>query len=309
MNETLFNSELSGLELLHRGKVRDIYAIDAAHLLMVATDRLSAFDVVMPKPIPGKGRVLTALSRFWFRHTQHIVANHLTSHDPLALACTAQERAQLAGRSLVVRRLSPLPIEAIVRGYLIGSGWRDYTRTGAVCGITLPAGLREAERLEQPIFTPSTKAPAGTHDENISFERATASVGRDTMERVRAVSLALYQHAALYAQTRGIIIADTKFEFALDEEGELVLIDEAFTPDSSRFWPAQDYAPGQAPASFDKQYVRDFLEAIGWDKQPPAPPLPDEVIAETAKKYREALMRIAQDGEEESAGFAGAHNA
>ena len=296
MSEALFESGLGGLELLHRGKVRDIYAVDAGHLLIVATDRLSAFDVVLPTPIPGKGRVLTALSRFWFERTRSIVPNHLTARDPLALAANPRERAQLEGRAQVVRRLSPLPIEAIVRGYLVGSGWRDYARTGTVCGLALPAGLREAERLTQPIFTPSTKAPAGTHDENISFEQAAAAIGHATMERLRAASLRLYEHAAAYALTRGIIIADTKFEFALDEAGELVVIDEIFTPDSSRFWPADGYAPGRVPVSFDKQYVRDYLESIGWNKRPPAPPLPAAVCAETASKYREALARLAWAG-------------
>ncbi len=288
----LLTSELSGLRLLNRGKVRDVYEIDAERLLIVATDRLSAFDVVSPTPIPDKGRVLTALSRFWFGYLGGITAHHLTDEDPLALVGTARERDQLAGRSLVVRRLAPLPIEAIVRGYLVGSGWRDYRRGGEVCGIRLPDGLREAERLEQPIFTPSTKAAAGAHDENIDFEQASRAVGRDTMERVRELSLRLYRQAARYALTRGIIIADTKFEFALDRSGALVLIDEVFTPDSSRFWPADGYAPGRVPASFDKQYVRDYLERIGWDKRPPAPALPDEVVAETARKYREALERL-----------------
>ncbi|MGE0372070.1 MAG: phosphoribosylaminoimidazolesuccinocarboxamide synthase [Gammaproteobacteria bacterium] len=295
MMDPLHESNLSSLALLHRGKVRDMYEVDADHLLIVATDRLSAFDVVLPTPIPDKGRVLTSLSRFWFQRLDAGVANHLTARDPLSLVATIQERDQLAGRSLVVRKLSPLPIEAIVRGYLVGSGWRDYTRTGIVCGHRLPAGLREAERLDQPIFTPSTKAAAGAHDENISLAQAAELIGRDLLERLQAVSLELYRQAADYALTRGLIIADTKFEFGLDRDGALVLIDEVFTPDSSRFWPADGYAPGRVPASFDKQYVRDYLESIGWNKRPPAPPLPPEVAAETAKKYREALHRLAPE--------------
>ncbi len=295
MADALFTSDLPSLQFLNRGKVRDIYAVDDAHILIVATDRLSAFDVVFPSPIPGKGAVLTALSNFWFARTRHIVANHLTDVSLDAVLSDAGERAQVEGRAVVVRRLEPLPIEAIVRGYLVGSGWKDYRRTGAVCGIRLPAGLRQADKLPEPLFTPSTKAEIGAHDENISVERAAALVGEDVTRCVAAASLEIYRFARDYAETRGIIVADTKFEFALDDNGELVLIDEVLTPDSSRFWPADAYAPGASPPSFDKQFVRDYLERIGWDKRPPAPELPSEIVAKTAEKYRQALRQLAGD--------------
>ncbi len=292
MTETLFQSDLKGVELLHRGKVRDLYAVNERHLLIVTTDRLSAFDVVLPTPIPGKGAVLTALSGFWFERTRRIIPNHLAGIPLDRVLTDPAERRRIEGRAVVVRRLKPLPIEAIVRGYLVGSGWKEYRASGTVCGIRLPAGLREAERLPEPLFTPSTKAAAGSHDENISFEAAAGLLGRELAERVRAASLALYEEAAAYAAARGIIIADTKFEFGLDEAGTLTLIDEVLTPDSSRFWPADQYQPGGNPPSFDKQYVRDWLEASGWNKEPPAPALPPEVVAKTAEKYREALRRL-----------------
>ncbi len=292
MQDTLFTSDLKGLELLNRGKVRDIYAVDAGHILIVTSDRLSAFDVVLPTPIPGKGAVLTALSNFWFARTRHVVANHLADVALEDVVPDAGERAPLEGRAVVVRRLEPLPIEAIVRGYIVGSGWKDYLRSGEVCGIRLPAGLRQADKLPEPLFTPSTKAEAGAHDENIGFDRAAELLGSDVAERVKAASLAVYTLARDYAETRGIIVADTKFEFALDADGELVLIDEAVTPDSSRFWPADCYAPGRSPPSFDKQFVRDYLEEIGWNKRPPAPELPPDIVARTAAKYREAERRL-----------------
>ena len=291
MTSPLYQSDLKSLTLLHRGKVRDIYEVDAKRLLIVTTDRLSAFDVVMKEPIPGKGEVLTAISRFWFAKLRHIVPNHLTEDAPESVVA-ADEVGQVKNRALVVRRLTPLPIEAIVRGYLVGSAWKEYQATGSVCGIPLPAGLRLADRLPEPLFTPSTKAPQGSHDENISFARMAELIGAGAAERVREVALALYREAAAYALARGIIIADTKFEFGTDGCGILYLIDEALTPDSSRFWPAEDYRPGTNPVSFDKQYVRDWLEASGWNKAPPPPSLPPEVIAGTAEKYREALRRL-----------------
>ncbi|MGH8507540.1 MAG: phosphoribosylaminoimidazolesuccinocarboxamide synthase [Gammaproteobacteria bacterium] len=296
MNEkipaALYETRLETLPLIGRGKVRDIYAVGDAHLLIVTTDRISAFDVVLPDPIPGKGAVLTTLSRFWFGRTRQIVINHLASLSLAEALTDPSERSAVEGRALLVRRLKPLPVEAIVRGYLIGSGWKDYQKTGAVCGIALPTGLRQAERLPEPIFTPSTKAELGRHDENISFDETADLIGRDLAERVREVSIRLYAHAADYARGRGIIIADTKFEFGLDLNGDLVLIDEALTPDSSRFWPADSYALGQSPPSFDKQFVRDYLETLDWDKKPPAPRLPLEIIEKTAAKYREALSRL-----------------
>ena len=292
MTTPLHQSNLSSLQLLHRGKVRDLYAIDAQRLLIIQSDRLSAFDVVLPTPVPGKGEVLTALSLFWFRRLAHIIPNHLIDADP-AQFVRADERDQVQGRSMVVRRLQPLPIEAIVRGYLAGSGWKDYRSTGRVCGIPLPAGLSEADRLPAPIFAPSTKAPAGTHDENIPYEEAQRLLGATRAAQVRAAALQLYAEAAEYARTRGIIIADTKFEFGTDATGNVVLIDEALTPDSSRFWPADQYQPGGSPPSFDKQFVRDWLEQQKWDKKPPAPSLPPEVLARTAEKYREALRLLA----------------
>ena len=288
----LHESNLSSLPLLHRGKVRDIYAVDERHLLIVQTDRLSAFDVILPSPIPGKGEVLTTLSNFWFGKLGHIIPNHLSGIAPEEVVKTAAERAQVKGRAFVVKRLKPLPIEAIVRGYLVGSGWKDYKKTGAVCGIQLPAGLQEAQKLPQPLFTPSTKAALGEHDENISYAEAVKLLGATRAQAVRDATLALYVQASEYAATRGIIIADTKFEFGVDEAGTLYLIDEALTPDSSRFWPAEQYRVGSNPPSFDKQFVRDWLEASGWDKQPPAPQIPAEVLHRTAAKYAEALQRL-----------------
>ncbi len=292
MTSPLFSSNLTSLALVQRGKVRDIYAVDAAHMLIVTTDRLSAFDVVLPTPIPDKGTTLTALSNFWFAHTAHIVPNHLSGIEPESVVQNAQDRAQIRGRSVVARRLKPLPIEAIVRGYLVGSAWKEYQKSGAVCGITLPPGLREAERLPAPLFTPSTKAEVGAHDVNIGFAEAAHLLGDALAEQVRAVSIALYQEAVAYAAGRGIIIADTKFEFGVDEAGTLILIDEALTPDSSRFWPAHEYRPGSNPPSFDKQFVRDYLEGIGWNKSPPAPELPADIVARTAEKYRQALRQL-----------------
>ncbi len=292
MTSALFSSNLTSLALVQRGKVRDIYAVDAAHMLIVTTDRLSAFDVVLPTPIPDKGTTLTALSNFWFAHTAHIVPNHLSGIEPESVVQNAQDRAQIRGRSVVARRLKPLPIEAIVRGYLVGSAWKEYQKSGAVCGITLPPGLREAERLPAPLFTPSTKAEVGAHDVNIGFAEAAHLLGDALAEQVRAVSIALYQEAVAYAAGRGIIIADTKFEFGVDEAGTLILIDEALTPDSSRFWPAHEYRPGSNPPSFDKQFVRDYLEGIGWNKSPPAPELPADIVARTAEKYRQALRQL-----------------
>ena len=295
MSATLFHSNLKHLEMLNRGKVRDIYAAGEDHLLIVTSDRLSAFDVVLPTPIPGKGRVLNALSNFWFGRTTGIVNNHLSDRPLEDVVTDAAERAALDGRATVVHRYKPLPIEAIVRGYIIGSGWKDYQRCGAVCGITLPRGLRHADKLAEPLFTPSTKAELGGHDENIGFDEAVDLLGKDVAERVRRASLAIYAHVRDYAETRGIIVADTKFEFALDDQGELVLIDEVATPDSSRFWPADEYAPGQSPPSFDKQFVRDYLESIGWDKRPPGPELPADIAAKTAAKYHEAMTRLTDD--------------
>ncbi len=288
MSDALFESRLSSLPLLHRGKVRDIYALDIQHLLIVTTDRMSAFDVVLPTPIPGKGRVLTAVSNFWFERTRHIVPNQLVQRPLEDVLADAEQRKQVQGRAVVVRRLEPLPVEAIVRGYLIGSGWKDYQRSGAVCGIALPPGLRQADRLPQALFTPSTKAAAGQHDENISFDTTVELLGADLATRVRDLSLRIYTEAAEYALQRGIIIADTKFEFGRSPDGGLVLIDEVLTPDSSRFWPAASYRPGSNPPSFDKQYVRDYLETLDWDKRAPGPALPADVVARTAEKYREA---------------------
>lgn len=282
---------LDALPLHARGKVRDIYTVDDEHLLIVASDRLSAFDVVLPQPIPGKGEVLTRLANFWFARTRDLIPNHLTAR-PLADVIPAAVAQMLAARAVIVRKLQPLPVEAIVRGYLAGSAWKDYQREGAVCGIRLPAGLPRAARLPEPLYTPSTKAAAGAHDENIPFAATVALLGAELAAQVRTVSLALYRRAAEYALTRGIIVADTKFEFGLDAAGRLYLIDEVLTPDSSRFWPADQYRPGVEPPSFDKQYVRDYLEASGWDKRPPAPELPPAVIAQTAAKYAEAERRL-----------------
>ncbi len=291
MTDALYESTLQSLPLLHKGKVRDIYAVDDKRMLIVTSDRLSAFDVVLPTPIPGKGRVLTAVADFWFKKLSGILPNHLTGEDPQDVV-TPEERAQVAGRSIVVKRLKALPVEAIVRGYLVGSGWADYQKTGQVCGIPLPAGLLLAQALPQALFTPSTKAAVGEHDENIDFAQCGELLGADLAVRVRDAAICLYQAAAEYALTRGILIADTKFEFGLDERGTLTLIDEVLTPDSSRFWPQDQYRVGSNPPSFDKQYVRDWLTQSGWNKRSPGPELPAEVVARTAEKYAEALRRL-----------------
>lgn len=305
MASPLFETSIRSLPLIARGKVRDIYAIDEDKLLIVTSDRLSAFDVILPDPIPDKGRVLVELANFWFGRLAHILPNQLTGIDPESVVA-ADERAQVRGRALVVKRLTPLPIEAVVRGYVIGSGWKDYQATGAICGIALPAGLKQAAKLPTPIFTPSSKAEAGEHDENISFAQAEArcesmladaladsgKTGATLAEEARRAALQLYSEAADYAASRGIIIADTKFEFGIDRQGTLHLIDEALTPDSSRFWPADQYRADSSPPSFDKQFVRDYLETLDWNKTAPGPSLPAEVIARTAEKYREAYQRL-----------------
>jgi phosphoribosylaminoimidazole-succinocarboxamide synthase len=288
----MIESRIASLQRIHQGKVRDMYAVDDRHLLIVTTDRLSAFDVVLPNPIPGKGRVLTQISNFWFEKTRHIIPNHLTAYSLERAVPNADERAPLVDRAMVVKRLKPLPIEAVVRGYLIGSGWKDYEQTGAVCGIKLPSGLKQADRLPEPIFTPATKAELGAHDENIAYDRVVGLVGRGVAEQVRAAALAIYTFAAEHARERGIIIADTKFEFGLDEAGHLTLMDEVLTPDSSRFWPMDTYRPGVSPPSFDKQFVRDYLETLDWPKRPPGPNLPAEIIEKTSAKYEEALRRL-----------------
>ena len=284
---TVFETDIQSLPLLARGKVRDNYAIDDQYMLIVTTDRLSAFDVIMPNPIPQKGVILTQVANFWFNLLQDVIPNHLSHLTLDDLPLTEAEKATLQGRSIIVKRLQSLPVEAIVRGYLIGSGWKDYQQTGSVCGIALPAGLQMADRLPEPIFTPSTKAEVGTHDVNISFADMQAKIGADLANQIRDVSLQLYKQAAEYALQRGIIIADTKFEFGLDKQGNLVLIDEILTPDSSRFWPADQYQPGISPPSFDKQFVRDYLETLDWDKTAPGPVLPADIIDKTAAKYRE----------------------
>jgi phosphoribosylaminoimidazole-succinocarboxamide synthase len=286
--EALFQSNLSSLPLRARGKVRDIYHVDDKHMLIVATDRLSAFDVILPDPIPGKGLMLTRISNFWFDRLSHVIPNHLAAIPLSEVVPDPTERAQIEGRAIVVKLLKPLPVEAIVRGYLIGSGWKDYLKSGAVCGIALPKGLQQAQQLPEAIYTPSTKAAADQHDENVSFEKTVELMGRDLAEQVRDTSLRLYKEAAEYARERGIIIADTKFEFGVDEGGVLYVIDEVLTPDSSRFWPADQYQVGISPPSFDKQYVRDYLETLDWNKTAPGPHLPQEVLAHCAAKYREA---------------------
>ena len=287
----VFDSNIKSLARIARGKVRDIYAVDGDKMMIVVSDRLSAFDVVLPDPIPDKGRVLTELANFWFSKLGHVVPNHLTGIDPESVVKGDEEKAQVRGRAIVVKKLKPLPVEAVVRGYLIGSGWKDYQATGAVCGIQLAKGLKQAQKLPSPIFTPATKAETG-HDENISFERMCEIVGKDVGEKVKAISLRLYTEASEFAATRGIIIADTKFEFGLDEKNQVVLIDEILTADSSRFWPADQYQVGMSPPSYDKQFVRDYLETLDWDKTPPAPKLPADVIARTSAKYREALEKL-----------------
>jgi phosphoribosylaminoimidazole-succinocarboxamide synthase len=293
--QALYESSLSSLKLRARGKVRDIYDIDDQHMLIVSTDRLSAFDVILPEPIPGKGRVLTRVSNFWFEKLKNVMPNHLADMPLAQFIPDAEERAQVEGRAIVVKKLQPLPVEAIVRGYLIGSGWKDYQKTGAVCGIQLPAGLQQAQQLPEAIFTPSTKAGVAEHDENISFAQTVALLGQELAEKVRNASITLYTEAAAYAKQRGIIIADTKFEFGLDEAGTLYLIDEALTPDSSRFWPAEHYQVGISPPSFDKQYIRDYLETLDWDKTAPGPYLPAEVRNYCAEKYREAEVKLIQE--------------
>ncbi len=292
--DTVSESNLTSLELVARGKVRDIYRVGDDHLLIVASDRISAFDVVLPDPIPGKGVALTAISNFWFERLGHVVRNHLTDIDPISVLSDPQDHAIIQGRSVVVKHLKPLPMEAVVRGYLIGSGWKDYCASGSVSGIPLPPGLELAEQLREPIFTPSTKAVAGKHDENISAYDVDSLIGSELRQRVSDLSLQLFAEATQYARERGIIIADTKFEFGLSSDGELYLIDELFTPDSSRFWPVASYQPGSSPQSFDKQYVRDYLETLDWDKQPPGPHLPAVVIKRTREKYYEALESLSQ---------------
>ncbi len=288
----LFESSLTTLPLLARGKVRDIYAVSDDLLLIITTDRLSAFDVILPDPIPGKGEVLTAVADFWFGKLAHVISNQLTGIDPESVVETKAEREQVRGRSVVVKRLKPLPIEAVARGYLIGSGWKDYQTTGAVCGIALPAGLQQAQQLPEPIFTPATKAEIGDHDENIDYATVERLIGVDLAKKVKETTLRLYREAAAFARGHGSIIADTKFEFGQDKAGRLYLIDEVLTPDSSRFWPADQYQVGISPPSFDKQFVRDYLDALDWNKQAPAPRLPADVIEKTAAKYREALIRL-----------------
>jgi phosphoribosylaminoimidazole-succinocarboxamide synthase len=288
----LYESNLKSLKRIGKGKVRDIYAVDGDKMMIVVSDRLSAFDVVLPDPIPDKGRVLTELANFWFDKLRGVVPNHLTGIDPEAVVKGEDEKAQVRGRAIVVKKLKPLPIEAVVRGYIIGSGWKDYQATGKICGIALPKGLQQAQKLPEPIFTPATKAESG-HDENISFARMCEIVGKERAEEIKAVSIRLYKEASDFAATKGIIIADTKFEFGLDDKGGLVLIDEVLTADSSRFWPADQYRVGVSPPSYDKQFVRDYLETLDWDKTPPAPKLPADVIARTSAKYREALEKLA----------------
>jgi phosphoribosylaminoimidazole-succinocarboxamide synthase len=292
MSDTpLYQTTLKSLPFLHRGKVRDIYAVGDDKLLIVQSDRLSAFDVILDDPIPGKGRVLTELSHFWFDRLKDIVPNHLTGIDP-ATVVAPEERDQIAGRAMVVKKYRPLLVEAVVRGYIIGSGWSDYQKTGAICGIKLPAGLKQAEKLAEPIFTPASKAPAGHHDENITYDDVVATIGADHSAKLKDISIQLYKAAAEFAATRGIIIADTKFEFGTDDAGNIVLIDEALTPDSSRFWPAAEYRTGISPPSFDKQFVRDWLETQPWNKKAPAPRLPADVLKKTSEKYREAQTML-----------------
>ena len=292
MTQTLFESSITSLQLLGRGKVRDIYAVGDDKLLIVVTDRLSAFDVILPDPIPDKGRVLTAIADFWFGKLSHVVPNQLTGIDPETVVATEEERVQVRGRSMVVKRLKPLPIEAVARGFIIGSGWKDYQNTGKVCGIDIPAGLQLAQKLPQPIFTPATKAEIGAHDENIDYAAVEKMIGAELAAKVRDITLRLYREAAAYARVKGIIIADTKFEFGLDDTGRLYLIDEILTPDSSRFWPADEYQVGISPPSFDKQFVRDYLETLDWNKKAPGPKLPQDIIDKTAAKYHEALARL-----------------
>ena len=290
----VFETHLRGLPLIHRGKVRDVYGLSDSLMLIVTTDRLSAFDVILPDPIPRKGEVLTKISNFWFAKTAHIAANHLTSHRIEEFITDPIELALLKDRAIVVQRLRALPVEAVVRGYLIGSGWKDYQATGAVCGVPLPAGLTQADRLPEPIFTPATKAAVGDHDENVSFDTVAATIWLSRANEIRETALSFYAYAANYALSRGIIIADTKFEFGIDAQDRLILIDEALTPDSSRFWPVAHYAPGKSPPSFDKQYVRDYLETLDWNKKAPGPRLPADVIQRTGDNYLAALKLLTQ---------------
>lgn len=292
MANPVFETNLKKLSLITRGKVRDIYNIDDQHMLIVTTDRLSAFDIVLPDPVPNKGIVLTQVSNFWFDKLSHIVPNHFSDLTLSDLKLSKEERATLEGRSVIVKKLKPLPVEAIVRGYIIGSGWKDYQSTGKVCGINLPEGLKQAEKLPEVLFTPSTKADIGGHDENISFNKMHALIGGFLAEEVRRISLELYAEAAEFALTKGIIIADTKFEFGQDENGKLILIDEILSPDSSRFWPADQYQVGVSPPSFDKQYIRDYLETLEWDKTPPGPHLPEDVLTKSAGKYQEVAKLL-----------------
>ena len=293
MATTLLQSDLPGLHLIHRGKVRDVFDLGDGHLLMVATDRLSAFDVVLPDPIPGKGEMLCQISNFWFDKTAHIIANHLTGIDVASVLPAGVDAALYARRAVVTKKLKPVPVECIARGYIIGSGWKDYQRSGAISGIALPAGLQQAEKLAEPIFTPSTKAAVGDHDENIDFATAVNLVGREQAEAVRDATLAIYSFARDYAAQRGIILADTKFDFGTDADGKLHVMDEMLTPDSSRYWPAEGYATGTSPPSYDKQFVRDYLETLDWNKTAPGPKLPAEVIEKTRAKYAEALQKLA----------------
>lgn len=295
ITNALFESKVTSLPLIQRGKVRDIYAVGDDHLLIVTTDRISAFDVILSDPIPGKGVVLTATSNFWFEQMRDVIDNHTSALSLSDVLPDAAERAPLEGRAIVVKKLRPLPVEAIVRGYIIGSGWKDYQRSGEVCGITLPKGLQQAEQLPEAIYTPSTKADVGDHDENVDFAYTVSLIGEEYANQVRDTSIEIYTRAARYARKKGIIIADTKFEFGTDGDGKLVLIDEALTPDSSRFWPESEYQIGQSPPSFDKQFLRDYLETLDWDKRPPAPSLPRDIIDKTAAKYHEALERITSD--------------
>jgi len=290
----LFESQLHSLPLLRRGKVRDIYTVDDQHLLIVATDRLSAFDVILPTPIPEKGVILTALSNFWFDFTQSDIPNHLSAMTLEAVFSDRTEYEQVSGRAVIVKKCLPLPVEAIVRGYIAGSGWKDYQKTGEICSLSLPSGLQLGEKLPRPIYTPSSKAKMGQHDENIDFSKTCALIGQDLAAQVRDLSIEIYSRACDYAAKRGIIIADTKFEFGVDTSGQLVLIDEVLTPDSSRFWPVEQYEIGRSPPNFDKQFVRDYLETLDWDKKAPGPALPDSIVEKTTAKYREARLRLVQ---------------
>jgi phosphoribosylaminoimidazole-succinocarboxamide synthase len=292
--QSLHSSHISSLPLLHKGKVRDIYDIDDGHMLIVTTDRISAFDVVMPNAIPGKGHILNEVTQFWLEKLEHIIPNHRSTLSLEEVLPDADERREVENHAMVVKKLNALPVEAIVRGYLIGTGWKDYQASGTVCGIELPAGLQLADRLPEPIYTPSTKASVGAHDENIDYTKTEALLGADIASQVRDVSLQLYSEAAAYALERGIIIADTKFEFGLDKDGKLTLIDEVLTPDSSRFWPADQYKPGASPASFDKQFVRDYLESLDWNKTAPGPELPESIVAKTAEKYEQAKKLLTE---------------